>query len=149
MERQKGKVNMRKLTKASMAIALSLMMSLLLFTSGAFAQSASRSSASVIGQQTTPALASSQKGCGHSLCGAGNGFVRCRSIVRTIKVWRTRRIAETVRVLRVSRSVVFVQRGWQTLRQVRLIKVWQVKHIVKTIRILQAQQRSFHVCSAF
>lgn len=157
------KGQMVKLTKVSMAIALGLMISMLLFTSGAFAQSVNQSSAAVTGKRTNPALAKwrgshnrfdnwrnpwGNSGCENAFCGDNNGFVRCASVMKSIKVWRMRRVMETVRVLRVHRIEITVHRGWSMFHEVRLVKIWQISHIAKMIRSLQVSQRAVRVCSA-
>lgn len=154
---------MVKLTKVSIAIALSLMISVLLFTSGAFAQSVQQSSATTTRQATTPALANwggnlnwsgfghapwGRGGCGSALCGENNGFGMCRSVMKSISVWRTRRIAIAVKTLRLLRQTVFIHRFGRTVRVVREIKQWQVRHEMRTIRTLQVLKRSVRVCSA-
>jgi hypothetical protein len=155
---------MVKLTKVSIAIALSLMISVLLFTSGAFAQSVQQSSATVTKQAATPALANwggsrnrsdfwrnpwGQEGCGSALCGENNGFGMCRSVMKSISVWRTRRIAVVVKTLRLLRQTVFIHRFGRTVRIVREIKQWQVRHEMRTIRTLQVLKRSVRVCGAW
>lgn len=140
---------MVKLTKVCTAIALSLMISLLLFTSGAFAQSANRSSATLAGQQRTAAPARWRHGCGQAFCDEGMGAVRCRSVVKSIRVWRTRWITETLKTLRLHQSVLFVHEYGRTLRVVHMVKSWQIRHVTKKIRTLQVLKRSFRECSAW
>ncbi len=155
---------MVNLTKVSIAIALSLIVSVLLFTPGAFAQSVQQSSATVTGQAATPALAKwggnlnwshfgrnpwGRGGCGSALCGENNGFGMCRSVTKSISVWRTRRIAVAIKTLRLLRQTVLVHRFGQTVRMVREIKQWQVRHEIRTIKTLQVLRRSVRVCGAW
>lgn len=140
---------MVKLTKVCTAIALSLMISLLLFTSGAFAQSANQSSARMAGQRMTPALAGWQHGCGRAFCDEESGAMRCRSMMKSIRVWRTRWISETIKTLRLHQSVLFVHEYGRTLRVIHMVKSWQIRHVTKKVRTLQVLKRSFRECSAW
>lgn len=145
---------MEKLTKVGIAFVLGLMISLLLGTSGAFAQGVNRGSPAVAnwGRQHRQVNfwrnSWGRDGCGGGFCNQGFGEVRCVRAIKLVKVWYTRRVVETFRTLRIYKTMVAISTDWGIKRAMREIKTWQVHRVVKIMRALRVERQSFRVCRA-
>lgn len=157
---------MRKLTMVGTAFTLSFIVSLLLFSTDAFAQSASPSNADGGANYYRPHYGSHQGwngnengnggwngngGCRNSFCNENGGNVNCVNVVKTFRALQERREVQAIRTLQVRREVqafralrvyqrlVSVSNGRHVFRVLRTFRVWQVQHVVKTFRTWQVQ----------
>ena len=99
-----------KVRKYSVALVLSFMLSLLVFTSGAFAQSTNDRMVNGVGVVTAPLWHQAQQNTGitRSL-GEGGGFIGATRVVRVTRAIRAVKLTRVVKVVRAVRLVRVTQ----------------------------------------
>lgn len=145
---------MEKLTRVGLVCVLGLLLCLLSGTSGAFAQSVNQSNPAVAVWSNHPGLAhfwQSDRGpgaCAAGLCHRNSGTTRCAHAVRMVKIWYTRHVMETFKILRSYKTVVVLHTDQGVRHVIKEVKAWHIRHMMRTIRALRSSRQIVQVCHA-